>query len=337
LYSIQDRGVAVKCCFPLGGKAILRILRLNIAKFHPIVILALLCAVTSSCVSFRRPPAPEPAKVSYDSPVTVGSISLREIDEASGIAASRCQPNVYWTHNDSGDGPFIFAITETGENLGVWRVPTAKNYDWEDIAVFRDANGRCFLYIGDIGNNKGLRRSHTIYIVPEPIVDSSAARSRDSAGHTAAPEPVSYKYPDGVENAEALIVHPIDGSVYVITKSYTAPAKLYQIPMKSDENDSIAKFIGQINLPAIPPGTVTGADISPDGRRLIISDYGSGYEFLLDLSTTEIGDIASQTPERIDIGSREIGEGVAYSADGESIIAISEGVGSPIWITKRKK
>src|SRR4051794_6987818 len=47
----------------------------------------------------------------------LGRIDSREITESSGLAASRKHPGVFWTHNDSGNGPYIFAITRDGHLL----------------------------------------------------------------------------------------------------------------------------------------------------------------------------------------------------------------------------
>ena len=66
-----------------------------------------------------------------------GRVSHCEITESSGIAASKCQSDVLWTHNDSGDNAFIFALDSTGEKLGTWKVSNAKNIDWEDIAEIK--------------------------------------------------------------------------------------------------------------------------------------------------------------------------------------------------------
>ena len=58
------------------------------------------------------------------------------IVEASGIAASRTNPNVIYTHNDSGGEPEIFAIqTTNGHRLATYRLEGADTNDWEDIAV----------------------------------------------------------------------------------------------------------------------------------------------------------------------------------------------------------
>jgi hypothetical protein len=68
-------------------------------------------------------------------PVRVGSIQDPELPECSGRAASRTNPGVLWTHNDSGDGPFVYAMDETGKKMGTWRVTEIGAEDWEAIAV----------------------------------------------------------------------------------------------------------------------------------------------------------------------------------------------------------
>ena len=41
---------------------------------------------------------------------SVGTVAFAEINEASGMVASRKNPNVFWVHNDSGDGPYVYAL-----------------------------------------------------------------------------------------------------------------------------------------------------------------------------------------------------------------------------------
>ena len=79
----------------------------------------------------------------YEKPEIVGTIKTAEITESSGIVASRCQADVFWTHNDSGDGAFVFAFDAAGAHLGVWQVKGAKNRDWEDLATIKNTNGEC--------------------------------------------------------------------------------------------------------------------------------------------------------------------------------------------------
>src|SRR5688500_2448478 len=93
----------------------------------------------------------------YDKPKVSGTIESGEITESSGLAASKCQRDVFWTHNDSGNKAFIFAINSKGKKLATFSVTGGENKDWEGMAAFKNAKGACFLYVGDIGNNERVK------------------------------------------------------------------------------------------------------------------------------------------------------------------------------------
>ena len=68
--------------------------------------------------------------------IQVGVVTDHNIDEASGLAASRIHPSVLYTHNDKGDSSRIFAIdADSGNLLAELNINNARNYDWEDIAI----------------------------------------------------------------------------------------------------------------------------------------------------------------------------------------------------------
>jgi hypothetical protein len=45
--------------------------------------------------------------------------------ESSGVAVSRAYPDVLWTHNDSGDGPYLYATDLHGKDRGAVQVSGA--------------------------------------------------------------------------------------------------------------------------------------------------------------------------------------------------------------------
>ena len=84
-----------------------------------------------------------------------GIVRSELIREASGIVASRRNPGVLWVHNDSGDMARVFAITASGEFLGVCNIAGATARDWEDIAIGPGPDpDQHYLYLGDIGDNQ---------------------------------------------------------------------------------------------------------------------------------------------------------------------------------------
>lgn len=295
-------------------------------------------AVSSSDVKNINKPN-EKKSFNYQKPQIVGQINSKEITESSGIAASRCNKNVLWTHNDSGDGAFIFAINEKGEKLGTWKVSGAKNKDWEDIAAFQDKQtGKCFLYIGDIGNNERLRSEMTIYRVAEPQVsDKDKNSSEKNPNETENADAIKIEYPDVRRDAETLMVNPNTGDIYILTKRLSGAAGVYKLAAnysleKSNKLEKTADF----SVPAIPNGFLTGGDISPDGKRVIICDYFSAYEIVLPENAKNFDEIWKQKPVIVELGEREQGEAVGYSAEGKAIFAASEGKNSPIIRVERK-
>ena len=61
-----------------------------------------------------------------------------------------------------------------------------------------------------------------------------------------------------------------------------------------------------------------------------------GYELTLPAGDNNFDDIWKQTPVRIDLGPRDTGEAVAYSPDGNTIYATTEGKKAPMIVVKRK-
>ena len=102
--------------------------------------------------------------------------------------------------------------------------------------------------------------------------------------------------------------------------------------------DEVAKAekVGEVSVPAIPNGFVTGGDISPDGRRVVICDYTRAYEWTMPEGSS-FETIWSQGPASIELGKRTIGEAVSYNVDGTAIFASSEKKNSPLIEVKRRK
>jgi hypothetical protein len=295
-----------------------------------VISLAVACLVSAGChknvVRGGRPPELDRGGSSFGKPEIAGTIASDDITESSGIAASKCQENVFWTHNDSEGGRFIFALDQQGRDLGTWRVENSENKDWEDIAAYKDQSGNCFLLIGDIGNsNKNARLELTVYKVPEPAVQRDGPRSsKRSPRLITAAEAVTFRYPDEPQDSETLLIHPRTAEMFVVTKRRNRPAGVYKLKAFGGGGTSIAEKVAELTVPAIPNGFVTGGDISPDGSRVVICDYFAAYEFSIP-DGTDLREIFNQKPVVVDLGERQQGEAIAYSADGSALFATSEG------------
>lgn len=275
----------------------------------------------------------------YGAPRIVAQIQNDEINESSGLAASRRNPDIFWTHNDSGDDAFIYAFDRTGKRRGTFRVSGAKNVDWEDMAAYTDAKtGESYLLIGDIGDNDREHSEGKIYRVREPeIRDEDASLNKKNARPTESAEVIRIKYPDERHDAETLLVNPQNGDVYVLSKTLVGASDIYKLtaPFNLDKINVLER-IGKIEVPNLPAGLITGGDASPDGKRVVLCDYGAAYEFVLPSNAKNFDEIWKQKPAAIELGERMQGEAVCYGSDGRAVFATSEKKNPPLIEVERK-
>src|SRR6185369_6870633 len=109
---------------------------------------------------------------SFASGTPWGTVAISALTEASGIAASRKNQSVLWTHND-GSRQKLFAIGLDGVLLSTFTLKPNVN-DVEDIAVGPGPlAGVSYLYVGDIGGSAGtgnVRPHVQILRIEEPLV-----------------------------------------------------------------------------------------------------------------------------------------------------------------------
>jgi hypothetical protein len=286
-----------------------------------------LCAFVIICCSVVTAQQPR-----YGPPTTIARLKNSSITESSGLAASRSTPGAYWTHNDD-SGPFIYAFNATGASLGVFRVTGANAYDWEDIAIGPGPQrDKWYLYIGDIGDNSAARSEIVVYRVSEPTLGPASLNlTKAHPGTTESAEAIRLRYPDGKFDAETLLVHPVTGNIYVVTKVPLVDPVVYEVPAPATPGKVITmKRIGEIHVPSLFGGVLTGGSVSPDGRRIAFCDYFQGYELVLPAKGSDFNDIWKQRMTGFDLGKREQGEAITYRHDGKAFIATTEGASSPI-------
>ncbi|MGW4302184.1 WD40 repeat domain-containing protein [Streptomyces sp. NPDC004646] len=229
------------------------------------------------------------------------------ITESSGLAASRQHPGIYWTHNDSDDGPYLYAVdsatgktvaTVTLRGIGVPR-------DVEAISMGPDNQ----LYVGDIGDNFHGRWPYVwIYRLPEP---------KTLKDQTVTATQYVVKYSDGPRDAESLIVDPKTGRAYIIDKNedgghlYEGPAEL------SSSGTNIFRPVATVDLWA------TDAALSPNGGQLAVRGYFGGVYY--DWNGGRI-----KRKGRLDVPLQGQGESVSYSVDGTKLLYGSEGAESSV-------
>ncbi len=210
----------------------------------------------------------DPAWADERPPVTpwepIARIEHPDVVECSGIAASRQYDGIFWIHNDSGNGPYIFAVKLDGSVVAKIRIDGASCIDWEDIAT--DDEGH--LYIADIGNNLQVFPQRTIYRIKEPnpldpTVESATVTAR-----------YKYKFPEDRFDAEGLIAR--DGYLWLVSKQRGSTGSLYLL-----ERNKGTKWKPSKQAPLRIVGA-TGADVSRDGKLLAVCNGRVLQVYVLD-------------------------------------------------------
>lgn len=187
------------------------------------------------------------------------------LHETSGLIVSK---EKIWSHNDSRGEPVLYGLDKTGKITDAVYL-RGHNTDWEDLAPDDDGN----FYVGDFGNQDNNRRDLKIYKIPNP------ATIKDKFFE---PQIINFSYPDQVAyppqrdnmnfDMEAMIC--FNGSIYLFSKNRTEPfngyTKMYKLPQAP--GTYVAELIDSIYLGPEPMITswVTGADISPDKKKLVL-------------------------------------------------------------------
>ena len=250
------------------------------------------------------------------------------LDELSGLQAARRHAG-FWGHNDSGDTARLFRIGPAGEDLGTVAIHGAGAVDWEDMAGFTAVDGTPMLLIADVGDNRAVRDSVTLYAVPEPTREAVSA---DVAWT------LRFRYPDGPRDAEAVAVSPaLNGraaEVLILSKR-DRPPRLYRLPLGASEaHPSVAEFLTELrSLPAGAgiPDQPTAMDLSADGRSLLVLTYQSAFLWRRQ-DNEPWAEAVTRTPARLERPALRQSEAIALLADGHRYAVSSEQRPAPLWV-----
>lgn len=263
----------------------------------------------------------------------VGVLGSSLINEASGLAASRSNSEVLWVHNDSGDDPNVYALNSTGTYLGAYRLTGATARDWEDMAVGPGpVAGQSYLYLGDIGDNSAIRSTILVYRVAEPVVNAEQPpRNVALSGVTT----FTLQYPDGPRDAETLMVDPINGTLYIVSKRDAIP-RIYRASLPPSPTGTITmEFMGSLAWSSSSSRDyVTAGDVSPDGREVLIRSYGSAKIWSA-TNGMSVWDLLSEPGTDVPLAIEPQGEAIAFDAVGRNYYTVSEHVGQPIYVYER--
>lgn len=238
------------------------------------------------------------------------------LEETSGIAASRDHGGIFWTHNDSGGEPAVFAVDSTGTIQARVRLEAAHNRDWEDIALgpCEPGSERHCLFIAETGDNSERHPNVAVYRIaePDPATDTVSEPARI----------FRFTYPDGPRDAESLFVS--DAGIHVINKGRSGAIDLFRLPPPYQPTETVE--LQRVQRLAPPPTShsaqVTAAAIDPAGRHVVVRSYAGLRFFELHADTLRPhGRAADVVAPR-----QQQGEGVDF-ARGDRLILTSESRG----------
>lgn len=240
-------------------------------------------------------PAPEPL------------LHLRDpaLVESSGLAASMRHDGLLWTHADGGTTAQVRAVDGSGSTVAVVTLRGIDPYDPEALAPSLDRDGTPRLWLGDIGDNAEERDDISVFSFDEPPVVGD---------QTVAAEWFRLRYPDGPHDAEALLVHPRTGTLFVVTKAL-GTAGVYRAPRQLV---AASAGVNELERVADAPLLVTDGAFLPDGR-VLLRTYTS--VFLLDRSWRQLA--TEELPAQP--------QGESLAVDGDRVLVGSEGEGSAVY------
>ena len=247
--------------------------------------------------------AADPARFKDPQANEVVVIAHDEITESSGLAVSQRDTERFWTHNDSGGQPRLFALNRNGNVTGICRLSGAESKDWEDIASFvQDERPR--LLVGDCGDNLRKRKTISLYLLDEPDPNKdSQAKSLE----------LKVTYSDGPQNCEAIAVDPQRGQIVLIAKT-TLAAGVYVIPLPKSIDESTTKSIVAQRKATLTIPMVSAMDLQSDTGDIWVINYFQAFKFANQQRQQSIAAQFQNLPQSVDLPRWRQIEAVAVDA-----------------------
>jgi hypothetical protein len=270
--------------------------------------------IAFSCIKKEKPKKTIVADAPFEMGRSTGKLDYQDINEASGLVASRNNPDALWTHNDSGDKPRIFLISDKGKHLATFNIQGAKNRDWEDITSSNE-NGINYLYVGDIGDNDAVTDIKTVYRFPEPKVGSDTSLKEGSVTEV---QGIRFRYPDGKRDAECLMIDPTTKDMIIISKrEENVHIYLATYPQ------SFTEIITLTKVGTLPFGHIVAGDISPDGKEILLKNYEQIFYWKKKADETII-ELLKKPFQNLSYTQETQGEAIAWKSDGKDFFTVSE-------------
>ena len=272
-----------------------------------------------------------PQTIPYDGRIEVGSVNATYGNEVSGMVNGQRNANVLYVHNDRDNAPRLMALDkkDSGRIVSIWDIGGINHTDYEDIS-----NGKGptpwinYLHLCDIGDNYWERENIVIHRLPEP-----ALTRPNGPRKTLYPQTLTLRYPDGPKNAEACTVDPLTGLIYIVQKTKDDVSKIYRTEKRWGDGDEtmdlvLAGTVSHLRKKSRSHNALTGIDISPNGRDIVMLYYG-GLDYRCRDADESIEDALGRFGLHLPAYKEEPngGEAIAFASDMSGLYSCQESGG----------
>ncbi len=256
-------------------------------------------------------------------PQQLVTVQDSRIMESSGLVASPTHPGLVWTVNDSGSAAIVYGVSlATGRTQAVLRLARTQARDMEAMTATRAPDGRGLLWIGDVGDNRGVRASVVLRLVREPRVVASASLT---------PVSLRVRYPDGPHDVETMIWTP-DGRLLLVSKQLFG-ALVYQVPTEAVAaavaGRSTSTPVVAVPIAGVAQSLVTDGAALPDGR-IVLRGY-DGATIYPDPPVKAVAGEQLRPLQQVALPAQPQGETLTMVDGGAAVVVGSEGERQPLW------
>lgn len=278
--------------------------------------------ILAACTALGAEGGGETRAVTYGPGRQLCTLANKAVNESSGMACGWVNEGVFWTNNDSGDKPRVYAFSTEGKDLGTFTLAGATARDWEDMASFR-VGKTGYLLLADVGDNGRRRKSCTLYIAREPALSGA---DKATSHELKLEQTIVFKYEDGPHDCESVAIDPTGRTIYLVSKDAGRLTRVYElaVPKRTDGKVQVARAVATLKL-----RWATAMDISRDGRHAVVCTYTDAFEYTRQEGETWARAFAHEA-RTVKLPRRRQGESICYGRDGKTLYLTSEKVPTPL-------
>ncbi len=275
------------------------------------------------------------------------------LTETSGLVFSQANPGWIWVHNDSGDGPYLYAIGPKRRLRFRLKIRGARSIDWEDICIGIGPGKRPWIYIADTGRNifgKSKGPAALVFALPEPLIGKdiplpptkgtppifrSTFASRFELHYFLSRTPRRGEKELRAPNVESLFVFPGGKTLGLVEREFGGRARIFtfqpwthfkKLPISHNVSARLLTQI-QIHGPTGRSRSVSAASVDPNNHSLALLGFLFLRIYMLPDPNKDPKEILP--PPKLlasfKLGRRGLHEALDYLPGGKGVLFGSEG------------